>query len=216
MHDVTDSADGLRERRRAETTRALIRAARRFTAEHGLAGFTVEDLCAEADVSRRTFFNYFASKDDAVLGVPLERSDAAAIARFVAGGSDSPGLSPDLLTELARLAEERWRALDIAPDTVQDLFRAVEKEPRLLARLLELGAEGEQFDARLIEQRESLPSGDLRAQVASQVVGALVRSAAGEFLKPGNDDNFIEIFERRIGAARDLFASQNALMGTSE
>ncbi|MFK4805229.1 MULTISPECIES: TetR/AcrR family transcriptional regulator [unclassified Microbacterium] len=216
MHDVTDSADGLRERRRAETTRTLIRAARRFTAEHGLAGFTVEDLCAEADVSRRTFFNYFASKDDAVLGVPLERSDAAAIARFVTGGCGGPGLSPDLLTELARLAEERWRALDIAPDTVQDLFRAVEKEPRLLARMLELGAEGEQFDARLIEQRENLPSGDLRAQVASQVVGALVRSAAGEFLKPGNDDTFIEIFERRIAAARDLFASQNALMGTSE
>ncbi|MFC8683447.1 TetR/AcrR family transcriptional regulator [Microbacterium ureisolvens] len=213
---MTDSADGLRERRRAETTRALIRAARHFTAEQGLAGFTVEELCAEADISRRTFFNYFASKDDAVLGVPLERSDAAAIARFLAGGSGGPGLSPDLLTDLAMLAEARWRALDIAPDTVQDLFRAVEKEPRLLARMLELGFEGEQFDARLIEQRENLLSGDLRAQVASQLVGALVRSAAGEFLKPGNADTFIEIFERRIGAARDLFVTQTALMGTPE
>jgi hypothetical protein len=82
--------------------------------------------------------------------------------------------------------------------------------------MLELGFEAEQFDARLIEQRESLPSGDLRAQVASQVVGALVRSAAGEFLKPGNDDTFIDIFERRIGAARDLFVTQTALMGTPE
>lgn len=208
---MTDSADGLRERRRADTTRSLIRAARRFTAEHGLAGFTVEELCAEAAVSRRTFFNYFASKDDAVLGIPLERSDAAAIERFVAGGSGGTGLSPDLLTDLAVLAEERWRALDIAPDTVQDLFRAVEKEPRLLARLLELGAEGEKFDAGLIEQREGLAAGDLRAQVGAQVVGALVRSAAGEFLQPGNDDTFIEIFERRIGAARDLFSTQTAL-----
>ncbi|WP_374976806.1 TetR/AcrR family transcriptional regulator [Microbacterium trichothecenolyticum] len=213
---MIDSADGLRERRRADTTRTLIRAARRFTAEHGLAGFTVEELCSEASVSRRTFFNYFASKDDAVLGIPLERSDAAAIARFLAGGQDDPGISPSLLTDLALLAEERWRALDIAPDTVQDLFRAVEKEPRLLARMLELGFEGEQFDARLIEQRENLPSEDLRAQVAAQVVGALVRSAAGEFLKPGNPDTFIQIFERRIGAARDLFATQTVLMGTPE
>ncbi len=213
---MTDSAEGLRERRRAETTRTLIRAARRFTAEHGLAGFTVEELCSEAAVSRRTFFNYFASKDDAVLGIPLERSDAAAIARFLAGASDDPGISPNLLTDLALLAEERWRALDIAPDTVQDLFRAVEKEPRLLARMLELGFEGEQFDARLIEQRENLLTGDLRAQVAAQVVGALVRSAAGEFLKPGNAESFIQIFERRIGAARDLFATQTALMGTPE
>ena len=213
---MTASADGLRERRRAETTRALIRAARRFTAERGLAGFTVEELCSEAAVSRRTFFNYFASKDDAVLGMPLERSDAAAIARFVARDADGPGLSPTLLTDLAVLAEERWRALDIAPDTVQDLFRAVEKEPRLLARMLELGAEGEKFDARLIEQRESLPPGDLRAQVAAHVVGALVRSAAAEFLQPGNADTFIDIFERRIDAARDLFASQTALMGIPE
>ena len=102
---MTGSADGLRERRRAETTRALIRAARRFTAEHGLAGFTVEELCSEAAVSRRTFFNYFASKDDAVLGMPLERSDAAAIARFVSRDADGPGLSPTLLTDLAVLAK---------------------------------------------------------------------------------------------------------------
>lgn len=216
MHSVTDSAEGLRERRRSETTRTLIRSARRLTAEYGLSGFTVEELCAEADVSRRTFFNYFASKDDAVLGIPLERSDAAAVARFLAHGSEGPALSPNLLTELALLAEERWRALDIAPDTVHDLFRAVEKEPRLLARMLELGAESEKFDARLIEQRENLPSGDLRAQVAAQVVGALVRSAAGEFLVLGNDDTFIDIFERRVAAARALFATQNALMGSPE
>ena len=213
---MADSADSPRERRRTDTTRALIRAARHFTAERGLAGFTVEELCSEAAVSRRTFFNYFASKDDAVLGIPLERSDAAAIAHFLAQGDPSArGISPTLLTDLALLAEERWRALDIAPDTVRDLFAAVEKEPRLLGRMLELGAEGERFDARLIEQREGLPEGDLRAQAAAQIVGALIRAAAGEFLQPGNDDTFTDIFERRIGAARDLFATQTALMGTT-
>ncbi|MEU1973069.1 helix-turn-helix domain-containing protein [Microbacterium sp. NPDC019599] len=213
---MSDGADSTRDRRRAETTRTLIRVARHFTAERGLSGFTVEELCSEAAVSRRTFFNYFASKDDAVLGIPLERADAAAVARFLATRPDVPGLSPTLLTDLAVLAEERWRALDIAPDTAADLFRAVDKEPRLLGRMLELAIQGEQFDARLVEQRENLLSGDLRAQVAAQVVGALVRSAAGEFLAHGNTDTFIEIFERRIGAARDLFASQAALMGTPE
>ena len=214
---MTDSADGLRERRRAETTRTLIRAARRFTAERGLAGFTVEDLCAEAEVSRRTFFNYFASKDDAVLGVPLERSDAAAIARFLARGSDGPGLSPNLLTELALLAEERWRALDIAPDTVHDLFRAVEKEPRLLARMLELGAEGEQFDARLIEQRENLPSGDLRAQVAVPA-RRRARALGGRRVPEARATTTPSSRSSRDASPRraDLFATQNALMGTPE
>ncbi len=168
-------------------------------------------------MSRRTFFNYFASKDDAVLGIPIERSDAAAVARFLASGSrDSgeTGISPALLTDLALLAEERWSALDIAPDTVADLFRAVDKEPRLLARMVELGIQGELFDARLVEQRENLLPGDLRAQVAAQIVGALVRSAAGEFLTHADPDTFTEIFERRIGAARELFATQAALMGS--
>ena len=213
MHSMVESAESSRDRRRGDTTRALIRTARHYTAERGLAGFTVEELCSEAAVSRRTFFNYFASKDDAVLGMPLERTDAGAIARFLSSGTDAAGLSPTLLTDLAILAEERWRALDIAPDTAADLFRAVEKEPRLLARLIELGVEGERFDTRLVEQRENLLPGDLRTQVAAQIVGALVRSAAGEFLQPHNHDTFIDIFERRIGAARDLFATQSALMG---
>lgn len=166
-------------------------------------------------MSRRTFFNYFASKDDAVLGIPLEPSDAAATARFVENGSGTPGgLSPTLLSDLAVLAEARWRALDIAPDTFRDLFAAVEKEPRLLGRMLELGAESERSDARLIRQREGLADDDLRAEVAAHVMGALVRSATEEFLRPGNDDTFFVIFERRIAAARDLFATQAALMGT--
>ncbi len=112
------------------------------------------------------------------------------------------------------LAEERWQALDIAPDTVADLLRAVDKEPRLLGRMLEAGAESEKFDVRLIEQRENLPAGDLRAQAAAQIVGAIARAATGEFLQPGNSDTFIDIFERRIVAARDLFATQATLMGT--
>ena len=35
-----------------------------------------------------------------------------------------------------------------------------------------------------------------------------------KFLQPGNSDTFIDIFERRIVAARDLFATQATLMGT--
>lgn len=214
MHYMDRSADSLRDRRKADTTRELIRIARHLTAEHGLAGFTVEEVCSEAAVSRRTFFNYFASKDDAVLGVPIERTDAAAVAAFVSGGSATAALSPTLLRDLAGLAEERWRALDIAPDTVADLFRAVEKEPRLLARMLELGFESEQADAKLIEQREGLVPGELRAQVASQIVGALVRSSAHEFLSAEHEGSFLDIFERRLDAAHHLFSTQTSLIGS--
>lgn len=215
---MVDSASDRRDQRRTEVTRTLIRAARALTAEQGLGGFTVEELCGRADISRRTFFNYFASKEDAVLGFPIHRSEAEAIARFLAvdgdgvGGGDGvsgPGeLSPTLLADLVAFHEARWRTLDLAPESVASLIAAVEREPRLLRRALEIAAEGEQFDARLVEQREGLAPGDLRAQAASQIVTALGRAATAEFLQPGNTDTFLDIFERRVAAARALFAER--------
>ncbi|KTR85031.1 helix-turn-helix domain-containing protein, partial [Leucobacter chromiiresistens] len=81
---MPQSATSTRARRRAATARALSSHARRWTAERGINGFTVEELCEAAGVSRRTFFNYFASKEDAVLGVPADRDDAEAQEAFIA------------------------------------------------------------------------------------------------------------------------------------
>lgn len=210
IHFVPDSADieTAWDRRRADTTRTLVRLARRYTADRGLAGFTIEELCSEAAVSRRTFFNYFASKDDAVIGIPLDRSDAAAVARFLAGGGGDGQLSAALIADLAELTIERWRILEIAPDTAAELFAAVEAEPKLLQRMLAHGREQEQFDVRLIEQREGLVEGDLRAEIAAHLIGTLARVATGEFLRPGNSDPFPALFQRRLRAVHDLFLTQ--------
>ena len=59
----------LRERRREQTWCALHEAALKRVREHGMRGTTVEEIAQEAGVSPRTFFNYFPSKEDAVLGL---------------------------------------------------------------------------------------------------------------------------------------------------
>ena len=41
----------------------------RLARQHGMRGSTVEDIAAEAGISPRTFFNYFGTKEDAVLGL---------------------------------------------------------------------------------------------------------------------------------------------------
>jgi AcrR family transcriptional regulator len=65
--------EGRRDRKKAETRRALAAAALRLTLEHGPDGVTVEQISDAADVSPRTFFNYFSSKEEAILGVDPER-----------------------------------------------------------------------------------------------------------------------------------------------
>lgn len=80
------TASGLRERKRAATSRAIQLAALELVAERGLERVTVEDIARRADVSPRTLFNYFSSKEEAFTGASPELADAEATERFVAGG----------------------------------------------------------------------------------------------------------------------------------
>lgn len=67
---------GLRERKKAETRQALSAAALRLAEALGPERVTVEAIAEASGVSPRTFFNYYAHKDDAILGIsPDEPSD---------------------------------------------------------------------------------------------------------------------------------------------
>jgi len=77
----------LRERKKLATRRSLRRVALDLVAERGLTHVTVEDIAEAADVSPRTFFNYFASKEAALYGADPDR--VAALRERVA--HEAPG-----------------------------------------------------------------------------------------------------------------------------
>lgn len=79
---VPEENVSLRARHRAQTTREIHRAAWELTQLHGYGATTVEAIAERSGVSRRTFFNYFASKEDAVLGLKPVNMPPADLERY--------------------------------------------------------------------------------------------------------------------------------------
>jgi AcrR family transcriptional regulator len=196
MHSMTDSALNLRERRAAETSLGLRTEARRLTAERGLTGFTIEELCSEVGVSRRTFFNYYASKENAVLGIPV-RSDTSDLEEAFVSGSGS------LIDDLAELHIARWERLALTRAEAEEMGRIFEREPRLFAHFVSLNAEGERDDIALVRRRPDAPAG-LRVETLVQVFGALIRPAIFAYFAD-DGQNFRTLLLRRLDAARSVF-----------
>lgn len=126
MHSMDESAT-LRDRRRLDTERRITTRAQRLTDEHGLEGFTMEDLAEAAEVSRRTLFNYFPSKIDAVLGNPPDLPPAV-LASFCAGGPHG-----HLVDDLGELATVLLNSKVLTREEMELGRRVVLATPRLMA-----------------------------------------------------------------------------------
>ena len=97
-----DTAElGLRERKRLATRRAIQIAAITLVAENGLDRLTVDEIGRVADISPRTFFNYFPTKEAALIGDTPTLPDEEFVVTFVEGGG-----TEDLLSGLVRLFTE--------------------------------------------------------------------------------------------------------------
>jgi AcrR family transcriptional regulator len=163
---------GLRERKKAATRLALHEAALRLVAERGLEHVSVDDIATRADVSPRTFFNYFPTKDDAVLGL-----DPDAMHRQVQDLLDRPA---DESPIEALRAVARGQALEMAGETELWPLRltVIDAHPTLFGRLAAVFGESERVMAEAIAQRTGTRVGvDVYPTLLAGVAGVAMRTA---------------------------------------
>ncbi|GAA1917559.1 TetR family transcriptional regulator [Streptomyces sodiiphilus] len=95
----------LRERKKWRTRHTLVGTALRLFRQHGFAEVTLDRLCAEAEVSKRTFFRYFASKEDVALHAEAELQEAFA-RRLAAAAAEGPLLGVLRASLIAAIEEQ--------------------------------------------------------------------------------------------------------------
>ena len=168
---------GLRERKKLATRSALHEAALRLVAERGLASVSVDDIADRAEVSPRTFFNYFSCKDDAVLGLDPDASPNQ-VAAFLARPADETPVQ-------ALRAVARAQAEEMATDTELWPLRlkVIDAEPALLARLAAVFGEGERILAEAVATRTGNRAGvDPYPTLLAGVAGVAMRTSLHRWL----------------------------------
>ena len=198
---------GLRERKKRATRRALQDAAVRLTLEHGLENVTVEEVAAVADVSARTFFNYFATKEDALLGDAPFTPDERDRAKFVEGGPTG-----DLIEDLTDLLLNALVGTgDLAAHRAEAAQRKelLDREPQLLPAFLTRLHRAEQGLAAAIAERSGAPEDDHRSQLVAAAAMAVIRHALKR-VPYGNDGDV----EAARSVLREAFSALGEAFGT--
>jgi AcrR family transcriptional regulator len=151
------ATEGLRERKKRETRETIARAAWKLFGRRGFDAVTVADIARAANVSEKTVFNYFPTKEDLVFGAGMQRTAAL----IEAVRTRPPGAS---IVEPFR----RW-TMDYLDRVEHDPVDALTAIPRLVMR-------SDQLRARLFVgwEQEAALLGPVIAEEAGEADDSLI------------------------------------------
>jgi AcrR family transcriptional regulator len=169
MHAMQEVDESLRARKKRARLEALVDATHRLAAAHGLENVTVEAISAEAGCSVRTFFNYFESKDDAVLGMTQWSFDSEAGEIFASGGPTG-----DLLADMQALVGVVLDHPPLGKERMARAFDLAKGHPDLLVRAYSLIQQHHEETAELVRRRLGADCDE----ATTHLVGGLLMSLA--------------------------------------
>jgi AcrR family transcriptional regulator len=171
---------GLRERKKLATKQALAFAAMQLAVERGLENVRVEDITDAVNVSRRTFTNYFSSKEEAIASLNADRAARAAEAL-----RERPAGEP-LADSLAEVFAAQYQAATGVDRERIAAIRMMVSSPALRGEYLKTLVQAEGPLAKVIAERTGAdPQGDLYPHVLAAAVTAAVRAATGHWMAAG-------------------------------
>lgn len=201
---------GLRERKKLRTRQAIAAAAMRLFAEHGYDETTIAEIAAAADVSPRTFFSYFPSKEDVVFADVDDRLAEVRrrLTSRLAGESPLETIRRSVVDVMEALATEHG---EYGAVQVQLIFERPPLQARALQRIHD--AQREVEDAL----RELCPDiGEIDAVVVSGIAIGGMQSVIIHGRQHGYDpaktraalDRALAIMEHGMGSVTALASSR--------
>ncbi|WP_107659240.1 TetR/AcrR family transcriptional regulator [Nocardia suismassiliense] len=167
-----ESPVGLRAQKKRQTLLDLCMAARRLAVERGFDATTVEDIAKVVGVSPRTFFNYYDTKLDALVGPIEEIGTPEARETFIAGGP-----SGMLMHDLTWLFAASFAPEEEVREAISLVVELIKAEPRVLAGFMAAGVRQEALVGELLTARAGEPVSAEFASLAAGVMTAITTRA---------------------------------------
>jgi AcrR family transcriptional regulator len=137
----------LRDRKRARTRQAIIDAATELFEQRGYEGTTIADIAETAEIGTRTFFSYFASKEELLF--PESDTRIGAVREAIASRTDAEGPAEVLLRALRRVDDDSDDMTGRLAVLRLHLIRTV---PAVRGRALQIQLEAQQEIARRLAE----------------------------------------------------------------
>jgi AcrR family transcriptional regulator len=191
--------EGLRERKKERTRLAIQDAALELFVEQGFEATTVDAIAERAEVSKATFFRYFATKGEVIFsgeGYGRGSLRAAIVAR--------PAAEPDLVA-VSRAIREEW-VPNVEPRRFARQTRAASTSPLLRGLSAELAARWVALVAEALAERRGLAAPDARCRVAANVAFSALSVAVNTWVHEhgGGDDLLGEEIDRAFDLLTDV------------
>ena len=182
---MSDDANelSLREQKKAEIRANVLDIAQRLFHDQGFDATTLEEICSEAMISKRTFFRYFQDKESLVFPNREERLEMFVAFLEANQNTENPF---DTLRDATRFFASDYHE---KADKLVQQQKLIMSSPTLVAREREIDRDWEREIAKAFAKRSNDPQAPLWSAVTAGAVMGVVRATVNYWCaNEGRDD----------------------------